>query len=121
VPIEAGPAGNDPTPGFYGKVPGLGDFVSRRLPQAFIDPWDVWLQAAIASSRQQLGEQWLDIYLTSPLWRYALSPGSCGARGWAGVLMPSVDRVGRYFPLTIAVALAEIDYPYAVLARGWVV
>jgi type VI secretion system protein ImpM len=26
--------------------------------------------------------------------------------GWAGVLLPSVDRVGRYFPLTLAAALA---------------
>jgi type VI secretion system protein ImpM len=28
-------------------------------------------------------------------------PGAAGAQAWAGVLMPSVDRVGRYFPLTL--------------------
>ncbi|MDP1534170.1 MAG: type VI secretion system-associated protein TagF, partial [Rubrivivax sp.] len=28
-------------------------------------------------------------------------------QGWAGVLMPSVDRVGRYFPFTIAVPLGH--------------
>ena len=32
-----------------------------------------------------------------PGWRAGRWPG-----GWAGVLMPSVDRVGRYFPLTLA-------------------
>jgi type VI secretion system protein ImpM len=38
--------------------------------------------------------------------------------GWAGVLLPSVDRVGRYFPLTVAAAFAAeaLDAP-ATLAR----
>jgi type VI secretion system protein ImpM len=27
--------------------------------------------------------------------------------GWAGVLMPSVDRVGRHFPLTVAIELSS--------------
>jgi len=88
--------------GVYGKLPSRGDFVSRRLPREFIEPWDAWLQAGIASSRTRLGEQWLEHYLTSPLWCFALGGGVCGAQPVAGVLMPSVDRVGRYFPLTLA-------------------
>ncbi|MCK5122292.1 MAG: DUF2094 domain-containing protein, partial [Methylococcales bacterium] len=28
--------------GFYGKLPSVGDFVSRRLSQDFISSWDVW-------------------------------------------------------------------------------
>ena len=87
--------------GFFGKVPTHGDFVSRRLPRSFVDPWDRWLQGSIASSREQLADEWLDIYLTSPIWRFVLSPGICGETCWAGVLMPSVDRVGRYYPLTL--------------------
>jgi type VI secretion system protein ImpM len=94
-------------PGFYGKLPILGDFVSRRLPRAFIDPWDQWLQSALAASREQLGAGWLEVYLTSPLWRFALSPGLCGESAWAGVLMPSVDKVGRYFPFTVAAPVAR--------------
>ncbi len=93
-------------PGFYGKLPGLGDFVTRRLPAEFIQPWDLWLRESLASSQGQLGDAWLDIYLTSPLWRFILSPGVAGQGAWAGVLMPSVDRVGRYFPLTLAAPLA---------------
>lgn len=89
-------------PGFYGKLPLLGDFVTRRLPRSFVAPWDQWLQSAISVSREQLGSNWLDFYLTSPIWRFALSPGLCGDTAWAGILMPSVDRVGRYFPLTLA-------------------
>jgi type VI secretion system protein ImpM len=93
-------------PGFYGKLPHLGDFVSRRLPRQFIDPWDRWLQSGILASREQLGDNWLDIYLVSPIWRFVLSPGLCGDTAWAGILMPSVDKVGRYFPLTLASSIA---------------
>ncbi len=108
-------------PGFHGKVPSHGDFVTRRLPRAFLDPWDNWLQGAIASSREQLGPEWLDIYLTSPLWRFVLSPGICGPTPWAGLLMPSVDRVGRYFPFTLACALPEGVNPLTALPaiNGW--
>ncbi len=106
--------------GFYGKVPSLGDFVSRRLPTELIAPWDQWLQECLAASREQLGDGWLERYLTSPLWRFVLSPGVAGQGAWAGVLMPSVDRVGRYFPLTLACALPAGTNPIAVLeATDW--
>jgi len=88
--------------GFYGKLPSLGDFVSRRLPQNFISSWDNWLQSSLMVSKESLGEQWLESYLTSPIWRFALSPGLVNQDAWIGIVMPSVDRVGRYFPLTIA-------------------
>jgi type VI secretion system protein ImpM len=96
---------NEDFPGLYGKIPSLGDFVTRRLPRGFIAPWETWMQEAIANSREQLGDFWLDNYLTSPMWRFALSPGICGEQGWAGILMPSVDRVGRYYPFTLAAKL----------------
>ncbi|WGS86509.1 type VI secretion system-associated protein TagF [Methylomonas sp. UP202] len=91
--------------GFFGKVPALGDFVSRRLPRQFIDPWDQWLQGSLRASQEMLGDQWLSLFLVSPIWRFTLSPGLCGPSAWAGVMMPSVDRVGRYYPLTLAQAV----------------
>jgi len=103
--------------GCYGKIPSKGDFVTRNLPRSFIEPWDRWLQAALERSRAQLGEEWLDVYLTSPLWRYALSPGLCGQQVWAGILMPSVDRVGRYFPFTLARQLPHNPEPLRVIAE----
>jgi type VI secretion system protein ImpM len=92
-------------PGWYGKLPGLGDFAGRRLNAEFVRPWDAWLQEVLSASRAVFGEHWLDCYLTAPIWRFVLLPGLVGPAGWGGVLMPSVDRVGRQFPLTIAVAL----------------
>lgn len=91
--------------GWYGKIPALGDFASRRLPPSFVDSWDAWLQRALAASRAALRERWQEFYLGSPVWRFALLPGVCGDSGWTGIMMPSVDKVGRHFPLTIAVAL----------------
>lgn len=87
--------------GLYGKLPTHGDFLRRRVADDFIAAWDPWLQHCIAESRAVLGEQWLSIYLTSPVWRFALGPHVCGALPAAGLLVPSVDRVGRYFPLTL--------------------
>jgi type VI secretion system protein ImpM len=87
--------------GYFGKVPAHGDFVTRRLPDAPVAAWDAWLQACIAASRAQLGEKWLDHYLTSPVWRFAIAPGVLAPEGLAGVMMPSVDRAGRYFPLML--------------------
>ena len=92
-------------PGWYGKLPSLGDFASRRLPVEFVKPWDAWLQDVMPAARSALGGSWLDSYLTMPIWRFAFLPGLVGQSGWAGVLMPSVDRVGRHFPLAIAMAL----------------
>ena len=91
-------------PGFFGKIPSHGDFVARRLPPGFTGPWDAWLQAGMADSQARLGDAWLAVYLNSPIWRFALGAGVCGPQACYGVMMPSVDRVGRYFPFTIAAA-----------------
>jgi len=105
-------------PGIYGKLPSNGDFVTRRLPAAFRDPWDQWLQEAVSDSRDQLGERWLEAYLTSPIWRFALSGGLAGQQTWAGLLMPSVDRVGRYFPLTVACPLPPWSNPIWLMTQS---
>jgi type VI secretion system protein ImpM len=108
------------SPGFFGKLPGFPDFVARRLPRSFVEPWDAWLQQGIVSSRERLGVSWLDTYLTSPIWRFLLAPGVCGPGAWTGVLMPSVDRVGRHFPLTLVAELpAEIGLLSILVETAW--
>lgn len=104
-------------PGFYGKLPSHGDFVRRRLSGSFIGLWDSWLQNAIARSKEQLGANWLEIYLGSPLWRFVFTPGVCGPEMSAGVLMPSVDKAGRYFPLTMVVNLPDPVNPLPLAAE----
>ena len=62
--------------GFYGKLPSHGDFLRRRVSDGFVGVWDAWLQESLATSRAVLADAWLDVYLTSPVWRAATRPSS---------------------------------------------
>lgn len=94
----------DLIPGFFGKLPSTGDFVSRGLPTAFTAVWDRWLARHLAA-RLQADAQPLCFHRAGP------PPVS-------GVVLPSRDRAGRRFPLTLAapgradpealIALAEL-------------
>jgi len=103
--------------GYYGKFPGRGDFVSSHLSREFIEPWDMWLQSAIAASRNRLLDKWLETYLTSPIWCFYLSSGVCSRQTWAGVMMPSVDKVGRYFPLTMVCPVPVRSNPFTLMVN----
>lgn len=111
--------------GWYGKLPAFGDFASRRLPQEFIGDFDAWLARSILASREMLGEGWTQTYLDSPIWRFLLPPGALGAgysETWAGVMMASVDRVGRHFPFIIAAPFTQGSDPsnnLPVMSRWW--
>lgn len=95
-------------PGWYGKLPALGDFASRRLTPEWIAQWDGWLADGLHQLREAAPDTWLNDYLASPAWRFALLPGSLpdgsGEGLRVGVMIPSVDRVGRYFPLVVVSA-----------------
>jgi type VI secretion system protein ImpM len=93
--------------GFFGKIPGRGDFVRAGLPRGFVAAWDEWLSAVLPASRAALGEPaWLAAWMEAPVWRFALPAGACGPEAALGLWMPSVDRAGRHFPLTIAATFA---------------
>lgn len=87
--------------GAYGKIPALGDFVRIGLPPGFAGPWDRWLQEGMVAARRRSGEDFAPRYNCAPVWRFALSQGIAGPSAASGVLIPSVDRVGRAFPLTL--------------------
>lgn len=87
--------------GWFGKIACLGDFASRRLPPECAQAWDDWLSAGVARSREQLGAGWLEAYLSAPVWRWLQAPDTEAGTWWSGVWMPSVDQVGRYFPLVL--------------------
>jgi len=105
------------TIGLFGKLPAHGDFVQRNLPAGFINVWDEWLQHFIAGTKEQLGESWLDVYLTSPLWRFVFSAGVIDDNSWTGVMIPSVDRVGRYYPFSIIKKLPPYINPFEFIQR----
>lgn len=83
--------------GFYGKIPSLGDFVTRSLPRDQVGVVDEWMRSGLFALRS-ISEAWLDSYLVSPVWQFVLPSGMWSAAPLCGLMMPSVDRVGRYFP-----------------------
>ena len=87
--------------GYLGKVPNRGDFLTHNVQPAIRDMLFEWCQATMAVSREQLGEEWLDAYLTSPIWHFAAGPGVLADEGVIGTMIPSVDRVGRHFPFVV--------------------
>ncbi len=108
--------------GWYGKLPAHGDFVTRRLPPSFIEPWDAWLNEMLLGSRKRMSAGWRDAFLSAPAWRFVIAPGVLCEQAWAGLIVSSVDSVGRFFPLTVASALpsASLDPVTTVVrAHNW--
>ena len=89
--------------GFYGKIPARGDFVGAGLSPAVVDAFDGWMRACLAASRTALGEDWMPCWMEAPVWRFS-APVAGVALG--GVWLPSIDRVGRAFPLVLATEAA---------------
>jgi type VI secretion system protein ImpM len=109
-------------PAWWGKLPGMGDFAHRRLPDEFRHAWDRWLQAGLLQLRARHAN-WNERYLQAPLWCFVVGHGVIGEGAWMGVLMPSVDAVGRYFPFTVVDALepvpVELEGQWLVQAMRW--
>lgn len=80
----------------FGKLPTHGDFVARGLAAVDQRWWDDWLSREMAHARSALGGAFEDAYDRAPVWRFLLSRH--GAR-MCGALAPSVDGVGRRFPI----------------------
>lgn len=97
--------------GLFGKLPAKRDFVATGLPHDLIGLWEKWMEGGLSTSRLRLGAGWQEVFLKAPLWRFWLGADLCGATV-AGVFMPSVDGIGRYFPLSVfAVAEAGEAFP----------
>lgn len=84
----------------YGKLPTKRDFIALGASRDFLNAWEPWLQSGVSASQATLGEQWQKVFLRAPIWRFWLGAELCGV-STIGAFMPSLDKVGRYFPLTL--------------------
>jgi type VI secretion system protein ImpM len=100
---------SDARAGLFGKLPARGDFVRENLPRDFTDGWDAWWQRGLGETQRLPRDEWIAAWLEAPVWRFLLPPGLCGRNGVLGIWLPSVDKAGRYSPLTIA-ATAPDDW-----------
>lgn len=92
--------------GLFGKIGAKRDFIAIATPRSFLEAWEPWVQAALSASRHQLGPGWQQAFLTAPVWRFWLGAAICGTTV-AGAIMPSLDGVGRYYPLTLHAVTGE--------------
>lgn len=102
--------------GYFGKLPGYGDFIQRNVCPEFIKYWDNWVLQSLSSSREQLGDAWRNSYFNSPIWRFVINQESASQTPVAGFVMPSVDKAGRCYPFTV-VCQAESQVSPFVMAR----
>jgi type VI secretion system protein ImpM len=101
---------------WYGKLPTRGDFVGRGLPPRWRSDWDGWLQRGLALAATTLDGAALRERLRAfAPWRYLALPAP--GEIWCGIVVPSHDRVGRAFPLTLAERLTEPASPDESAAR----
>ena len=79
------------------------------------------MQQSVLASQEVLGESWLSHFLISPVWRFVLPSACVNAQSWAGIMLPSVDKVGRYYPLTLVASLPEQvgSFEYLCKADSW--
>lgn len=84
----------------YGKLPTKRDFIAIGASRDFLTVWEPWIQASMSASRGVMKDGWQPSYLTAPIWRFWLGADICGTTV-IGAFMPSLDGVGRYFPLTL--------------------
>lgn len=91
----------------------VGDFFQVDLPPGFTTPWDHSLQNQLRAAKAALGPLWENAYYSAPIWRFTLAAGLAGPWAVQGVMMPSVDRVGRAYRLTLAVINLPINQTLA--------
>ena len=81
----------------FGKLPAHGDFISRGIAGDLRAAIDQWLSDWLASARAVCGDRFTAAYEGAAPWLFE------GPRTTA-VLMPSIDAVGRQFPLLVLCA-----------------
>jgi len=86
----------------FGKLPAHGDFIARGLSDAEAGALDDWLSASLSDAATLDGFD--DLYPEAPAWRFI---ADIGGAALCGVIAPSVDSVGRQFPVLAGVAAGE--------------
>ena len=115
-------------PWLFGKLPAHGDFLGRGLPGELRDRLDGWLSAELAHARNRFGDEFEPRYFSAPPWHFV---DRDPAGQWTGgALCPSVDAVGRKFPILLAAPAASpecalaaariaIDLACSAIGQGW--
>jgi len=84
----------------YGKLPAHSDYVMLNFPAAIETALHQWSARMLSETEHALGrELWLQAFLQADPCGCVLQADCPDSASFCGVMIPSVDRVGRYFPL----------------------
>ena len=95
--------------GWFGKLPSVGDFVGRGLPSSLREIIYGWISSGMMALAQSQPENWRDAYLVSFVWHFVIHPNIWDKPALSGCLAPSVDKVGRCFPLLVLRSFNKCD------------
>ncbi|MFN3145136.1 MAG: type VI secretion system-associated protein TagF [Paracoccaceae bacterium] len=96
--------------GILGKHPDFGDFLHSGLSDESSSGLSIWLDKTLSELRDSQGEEWPRFWDAANLLRFWIGRAVLG-RSLAGILVPSHDRVGRRYPLVLAVEGARLPMP----------
>ncbi len=83
----------------FGKLPTEGDYIRVGSDRALLDFLDAWLTSAWSEFMLTAEDRWEEHYRVATLWWFA-APFEAGSV--CGVICPSLDAVGRLFPIVVA-------------------
>lgn len=99
---------------WFGKIPAVGDFCGDSMPQAVESELDRWISDCLRNCEQLYGQDWLQLYFSAPMSGFYWPSGVCRSLGQnhaVGILMPSVDKAGRAYPLIVLQVLEPQPNP----------
>ncbi len=109
------------TIGFFGKLPGAGDFVVRGFDRPLVTALTQWTDKLVGHLKLGAGDDWTTVFDRLHPVAWVADQGLCGSAPFAGLMRPSLDRVGRRYPLIVGVSLpsdARVA-PTAAAGRAW--
>jgi len=99
----------------FGKTPRMGDFLRVGAGGPAGEALEQWVEQGLALAEAKRGNAWASIYSAGATYAFVFRPprGSSAREALVGVIKPSVDAVGRRFPLVVyAPALPRTAVPW---------
>lgn len=105
-----------PAIGLFGKLPAVGDFVSRGFSNELRENLDKMIQSALMAAYAE-GATRESLQSSAPGLVVNIRPGTLCRTGFLGTISPSCDRVGRFYPMCLGLETDPAPEPWAL---SWV-
>src|SRR5580700_3030409 len=101
----------------FGKTPRMGDFLRVGAGGPAGEALEQWVEQGLGLAEAKRGSAWPGIYAAGATYAFVFRPPrtSIAKEALVGVIKPSVDAVGRRFPLVVyspAMARPSVPWPH---------